>query len=62
MHTFAALLAVILLIFAVFFMPVNSTDQVTDFQTLAQYVHHVALLMFGNLLVWLSVLTRSRDN
>ena len=59
-HIIASLLGIIVLVLAFFFTPISSTDQVTDFQTLAQYVNYSMMFLLGNLLIWLSALTISR--
>lgn len=60
MHIATSVFGVIMIITTLFFMPINSTDQVTDFKTLAEYVHYISVLVLGNLLIWVSALTTPR--
>lgn len=59
-HTIASVLGVILLISTFFFMPISSTEQVTDFQTLAEYVHYSTTYIIATVLIWVSVLTEPK--
>lgn len=60
MHIMASILGIIGLVAAIFFMPIDSTDKVTDFQTLAQYIRYSTMYILGNLLIWVSALTSPR--
>ena len=59
MHIFATLFGIFILILAFFIAPITNASQVVDYQTLAQYSEHNTAVIIGNLLIWLSALTKS---
>lgn len=60
MHLLALLLGLLINIYCLFFAPVTSAANVTDFHTLAQYVNYSVSIILGNLLIWLSILTKPK--
>lgn len=60
MHLLALLLGLLVNIYCLLFAPVTSAANVADFHTLAQYVNYSVGLILGNLLIWVSILTRPK--
>lgn len=60
MHLLAVLLGLLVNIYCLFFAPITSAANVTDFHTLAQYINYSVGMILASLLIWLSVLTKPR--
>lgn len=60
MHIIATLFGMFILFLAFFVAPITEISQVVDYQTLAQYSGHNTAVIIGNLLIWMSILTKPR--
>ena len=60
MHLLAVLLGLLVNIYCLFFAPITSAANVTDFHTLAQYINYSVGMILASLLILLSVLTKPR--
>lgn len=60
MNILASIFGVIILICSITMLPVTSSEQVIDIKTLAELNRYYSGLILGNMLVWVSALTKNK--